>query len=121
MCKVDDLNHLIEKKKEQEESYLFEKRKVNDLLNEYDGLRETTNQFNHHLLERYCDSRILSHLEQNSEMFQFGHRRTMRALYDKQNGINKDIRCLNNDIIDIERRRDKVLEAEYEKGVHHKQ
>lgn len=121
MRKVDDLNHLIEKKKEQVESYLFEKRKVNDLLNEYDGLRETTNQFNHHLLERYCDSRMLSHIEQNSEMFRSGQRRTIHALCDKQNGIDKDIRCLNNDIIDIERSRDKALQVEHESGMHHKQ
>ncbi|OHO72534.1 hypothetical protein HMPREF2580_04290 [Staphylococcus sp. HMSC036D05] len=114
--KVDEFNHLIVEKKEQVDNLLVEKKHVNDLMNEYQDMIQTTEKLNRHLVERYYESRMLSSIEQNSDIFRHGQQQALNALQDQQSKIDKDIQYLNRDITEIERKRNIELQIEHERG-----
>ncbi|MEJ7381224.1 hypothetical protein WL599_12610, partial [Staphylococcus epidermidis] len=79
---------------------------------------QTSMRFNQHLVERYYESHMLMNIEQNNDMFHSGQHQTMDALYEQQQAIDKDIRHLNENIEDIERRRNITLQIEEKGGQH---
>lgn len=116
--KVDEYNQLIGSKKEEIDHLLVEKKEINNLLNDYHDIIQTSIRFNQHLAERYYESHMLMNIEQNNDMFYSGQHQTMDAIYEKQQAIDKDIRHLNENIEDIERRRNIALQIEEKGGQH---
>lgn len=112
---VDEYNHLIKDKQEQVEDLMSEKKQVENLIDEYEDLIHQTEHFNNHLIDRYYDSRMFSAIEENTRAYHSAQHKLIGELSAQQSDIEQSIRQTNDDIDDLERKRNISLQIERER------
>lgn len=109
--KLDEINKIITAKHEQMDDLYDEKREVKALIDESDALNHSIDQLYQHLGERYYSSNMASRMEQFRDEFHFAKRRSTEALYEQQQQIQHGIRKVEEEMIDLEMRRNVEIET----------
>ncbi len=84
---------------------------VDRLIDESDALNHSIDQLYQHLGERYYSSNMASRMEQFRDEFHFAKRRSTEALYEQQQQIQHGIRKVEEEMIDLEMRRNVEIET----------
>lgn len=109
--KLDEINKIITAKHKQMDDLYDEKREVKALIDESDALNHSIDQLYQHLGERYYSSNMASRMEQFRDEFHFAKRRSTEALYEQQQQIQHGIRKAEEEMIDLEMRRNVEVET----------
>ncbi|MDI1672487.1 hypothetical protein QI438_08320 [Staphylococcus aureus] len=109
--KLDEINKIITAKHEQMDDLYDEKREVKALIDESDALNHSIDQLYQHLGERYYSSNMASRMEQFRDEFHFAKRRSTVALHEQQQQIQHGIRKAEEEMIDLEMRRNVEIET----------
>ncbi|HBC4689310.1 TPA: hypothetical protein KES59_000052 [Staphylococcus aureus] len=104
--KLDEINKIITAKHKQMDDLYDEKQEVKALIDESDALNHSIEQLYQHLSERYYSSNMASRMEQLRDEFHFAK----RALYEQQQQIQHGIRKAEEEMIDLEMRRNIEIE-----------
>ena len=108
--KLDEINKIITAKHKQMDDLYDEKQEVKALIDESDALNHSIEQLYQHLSERYYSSNMASRMEQLRDEFHFAKRRSTEALYEQQQKIQHGIRKAEEEMIDLEMRRNIEIE-----------
>lgn len=109
--KLDEINKIITAKHEKMDDLYDEKREVKALIDESDALNHSIDQLYQHLGERYYSSNMASRMEQFRDEFHFAKRRSTVALHEQQQQIQHGIRKAEEEMIDLEMRRNVEIET----------
>lgn len=109
--KLDGINKMITAKHKQMDDLYDEKREVKALIDESDELNHSIEQLYQHLGDRYHSSNMASRMEQFHDEFHFAKRRSTEALYEQQQQIQHGIRKAEEEMIDLEMRRNVEIET----------
>ncbi|MFB2322418.1 hypothetical protein [Staphylococcus aureus] len=109
--KLDEINKIITAKHKQMDDLYDEKREVKALIDESDALNHSIDQLYQHLGERYYSSNMASRMKQFRDEFHFAKRRSTEALYEQQQQIQHGIRKAEEEMIDLEMRRNVEIET----------
>ncbi|MGV1143792.1 hypothetical protein ACV56Z_12430 [Staphylococcus aureus] len=110
--KLDGINKMITAKHKQMDDLYDEKREVKALIDESDELNHWMERMLYeHLGDRYHSSNMASRMEQFRDEFHFAKRRSTEALYEQQQQIQHGIRKAEEEMIDLEMRRNVEIET----------
>lgn len=109
--KLDEINKIITAKHKQMDDLYDEKQEVKALIDESDELNHSIEQLYQHLGDRYHSSDMSSRMEQFHDEFHFAKRRSTEALYEQQQQIQHGIRKVEEEMIDLEMRRNVEIET----------